>query len=140
MLLCLPLLAQAKAPQNNPSPHFAIRVPSDWSSPNPDQWASSDGSISLVWKEVSYSGDMDNWVRAAQKNFPGTLIGQVQSLTVASGPARSFMGEHQGRIQRVLLVGRNHRGVVLVCSHLPSQSFAAAGEFQKIWSSFRWIP
>ena len=130
----------AKKPETYPSPTFAVKVPLDWTSPAPDQWCSPEGNISLVWTQVAVAGDLEAWTQSMQQRFPGTVMGQSQKLTVAGGPARSFMGEHQGKIQRVYLMSQGTRGVILICSCSPTQSFAAVGVIQEILGSFRWLP
>jgi hypothetical protein len=141
LLLWLSLSATlwAKQPATHPAPGFAIQLPANWSSPAPDQWCSPEGNLSLVWREVTMQGEVGAWARSLQGRFPGTLMGPLQSITVAGQPACSFMGEHLGKIQRVYLISRAPRGVVLVCSCSPTQSFAAVGVIQEMLTSFRWL-
>lgn len=137
--LWLSLAAAAKEPLAHPDPSFAIRLPAEWSSPAPEQWCSPDGTISVVWSQLTVSQPLDTWAQQSFEKFPGSVMSQMQSSTVDGQPLRWFMGEHLGRLQRVYLTCRGNQGVLLVCSCTNSQSFAAVAEMQKILASFRWL-
>ena len=132
--------AGAKAPLVHPTAPFAFQVPKDWTSPAADQWCSPDGTISLVWSQVRLANPPEQWLIDAQHRFPGNLMGQLQKLTVDDAQAGFFMGEYQGRIQRVYLISRGDQGVLMVCSCSPSQSFAAVAVIQELFKSFHWRP
>ncbi|MBN9414581.1 hypothetical protein ABS71_09710 [bacterium SCN 62-11] len=138
LLLISPVLA--KRPENVPAHSFALRLPADWVSPEPDQWCTPEGTISLVWSEVRLKKPAAQWAAEAQKHFPGSLYNKDLKLQLGGQPAWLYVGQHGGRIQRVYLTARADHGVVLVCTCNPSQNFAAIGIVQEILNSFRWLP
>lgn len=129
----------AKRPESVPAHSFAIRLPSEWVSPAPDQWCSPDGTISLVWSEVGLKKAPAVWAAEAQKHFPGPLLNKDMKLQLGGQPAWLYVGQHAGRIQRVYLTAKDGRGVALVCSCTPSQNFAVSALVQDIVTSFRWL-
>ncbi|MBS2037883.1 hypothetical protein JST97_23055 [bacterium] len=140
LLLLLAAPGWAKRPQTVPAHHFAIRIPSDWVSPAPDQWCTADGHISLVWNEVTVKRPPKEWAAQSQKRFPGPLLNKDLQLQLGDQPAWHFVGEHGGRIQRVYLSCQQDHGVILVCSCTPAQNFATIGIVSEILKSFRWLP
>lgn len=140
LMLVLVAPSWAKRPQAVPAHRFAIRLPSDWVSPGPDQWCTPDGHISLVWSELEVKIPPSDWAAQSQKRFPGPLLNKDLKLQLGGQPAWHFVGQHEGRIQRVYLGFQQGHGVILVCSCTPAQNFATIGIVSEILNSFRWLP